>query len=79
MASNGSPAEAQNNGKPHSGAVEFPPILTIPETAACLRCCRRTVENKIRSGELRAYRVGCKFTRIRGRDLAAFLEKHSTV
>ena len=71
-------AEAQNNGKSETGAFDSPVILTVPQTAAELKCCRRYVENKIRSGELRAYRVGAKFTRIHRRDLEAFLERHAT-
>jgi excisionase family DNA binding protein len=71
-------AEARNNGKPQASPDALA-ILTVPQTAQYLNCCRRYVENKIRSGELRAYRVGEKFTRIRRRDIDAFLEKHASI
>ena len=63
----------------NNGGLIFPPILTIADTASSIRCSRRYVEYKIASGELSAIRLGPKCIRIRGRDLEAFLQKHSTV
>jgi excisionase family DNA binding protein len=68
---------AKNNY--NGGGLELPPLLTVPEAAQTARCSRRFLENKIRSGELCAIRAGRKFTRIRGRDLAAFLNRHATI
>lgn len=63
----------------NDGGLTFPPILTIPDAAASVRCSRRFLQYKIASGELPSIRLGRRCVRIRGRDLAAFLEKHSTV
>jgi excisionase family DNA binding protein len=66
---------AKNNNENGAG-LEFPAILTVLEAAQTARCSRRFLENKIRSGELCALRAGRKFTHIRGRDLAEFLNRH---
>jgi excisionase family DNA binding protein len=63
----------------NGGGLNFPPILTVPEAAEAARSSSRYLQYKIKSGELRAIRVGTKFTRIRGRDLADFLNRHGTV
>jgi excisionase family DNA binding protein len=70
---------ARKNNNDNGDSLGFPPLLTVPETAQAARCSRRFIENKIRSGELCAIRAGRKFTRIRGRDLAAFLNRHATI
>jgi excisionase family DNA binding protein len=66
---------AKNN---NDGGLIFPPILTVPDAAEGVRCSRRFLQYKIATGELPSIRLGRRCVRIRGRDLAAFLEKHAT-
>jgi excisionase family DNA binding protein len=49
------------------------PLLTLPEVAAALRVCRRTVEKLIRRRKLKARKVG-RLTRVKATDLESYLE-----
>jgi len=63
----------------NNGGLTFPPVLTIADAAESIQCSRRFLEYKIASGELAGIRLGRRCIRIRGCDLEAFLQKHSTV
>ncbi len=52
-------------------------LLTVREVADTMRVSTMTVYRLIKSGDLRALRVGAHF-RIRRVDLDAFLEAHTT-
>ena len=52
--------------------------LTVKEVAERLRVTDGTVRNYIRRGELRAYRISPRITRIREEDLSEFFEKKQT-
>ena len=52
-------------------------LMTVREVAETMRVSTMTVYRLIKSGDLRALRVGAHF-RIRRVDLDAFLEAHTT-
>lgn len=56
-------------------------LLTIPETAAELRCSRRHVYDLIARGQLRPVDIGHgrSKTRIRGDDLSDYIDRQTRV
>jgi excisionase family DNA binding protein len=62
-----------------SPAVQFRPLLTVPEVADRLNVSVRTVKRRIQAGELPAVRVGSSPqapVRIDPIELEAFVESH---
>jgi excisionase family DNA binding protein len=60
-----------------SGPLGDDRLVTVAEVAAHMRVSNMTVYRLIKSGQLPALRVGKNF-RIRGRDLAEYLEASRT-
>jgi len=54
-------------------------VLTMDEAADMLKVTRRTVQNKIKRGEIRAYRASNRFVRLFRKDVNDFLKRYSTL
>ena len=54
-------------------------LLTIKEAASLLKTSKFTIYRLMRHGEFPCIRMGRRFTRIRKRDLDAFLQKYTIV
>lgn len=52
-------------------------LLTVKEAAETLRVTEWTIYRLMKRGQLPFIKVGKRFTRIRRRDLEAFLDKHT--
>jgi excisionase family DNA binding protein len=57
-----------------SGPATLPRLLTVPQAAAELSMCERTIWRWIEAGELEIYRLG-RAVRIAEDELIRFLEK----
>jgi excisionase family DNA binding protein len=57
-----------------SGPATLPRLLTVPQAAAALSVCERTVWHWIEAGEIGTYRLG-RAVRIAEDALVRFLEK----
>ena len=55
---------------PNTAKPEIAQWYSIAETAGLLGCHPNTVRNYIAAGQLKAYRVGPRFVRIKAEDLA---------
>ena len=54
-------------------------ILTMDQAGAILSLSRRTIQNKIRSGEIRAYRASQRIVRLRMSDINDYLDRFATL
>jgi excisionase family DNA binding protein len=54
-------------------------VLTLDDAAAILKLSRRTIQNLISRGELRAYRGSQRIVRLFRSDLMDYLKRHSTL
>lgn len=52
-------------------------LLTVKEAAGILRVTEWTIYRLMKRGQLPFVKVGRRFTRIRGRDLEAFLDRYT--
>jgi excisionase family DNA binding protein len=57
------------------GPATLPRLLTVPQAAAALSVCERTIWRWIEAGEIEAHRIG-RSVRIAEGELVRFLERH---
>jgi excisionase family DNA binding protein len=54
-------------------------ILTMDQAARILSLSRRTIQNKIKAGEIRAYRASQRIVRLRMSDINDYLDRFATL